>query len=311
MTPWLDRLFWVVVMGCVLLLFGPPDLFRHFWLHGAIVAPVFGAAAFVARASWRGTILCSFAALFAFITVPAVLFEGTPSRSMAADEQAMTIVTFNLLKLGLAQDEKIAFLGDADADIILIQEGIGNDDVMARLSALYPHHSACDGAPPCGLFIFSRFPLQDGETIRHSGGGRVAIRARADVNGVEVGIVNVHLPTPAHEGRVEGFDALEAAICRAGEAGPASGPPLLVAGDFNTTQFTAALFLCRPNEYQISRLGGYHATWPWPLGPFGIPIDHIVLTFPFGFGPVTVPRRWLGSDHAPLVATVYVPAPVP
>ena len=87
------------------------------------------------------------------------------------------------------------------------------------------------------------------------------------------------------------------------EVARATGPPLIVAGDFNTTPWSPhfADLLAAAGLRNAADGHGYLGTWPPWFWPGLIPIDHVLLKGPLA---VTTLRRGpqIGSDHFPIIA---------
>jgi endonuclease/exonuclease/phosphatase (EEP) superfamily protein YafD len=76
----------------------------------------------------------------------------------------------------------------------------------------------------------------------------------------------------------------------------------LLMGDFNATPWSAVFR--RLLRAGFRRAGaGLSPTWPSILGPFGIPIDHVLMHGPIEARSVEVGPD-VGSDHRPLLVTL-------
>lgn len=78
---------------------------------------------------------------------------------------------------------------------------------------------------------------------------------------------------------------------------------ILVVGDMNTTPYAHAYRDMFPDAGKLRRaMSGIQATWPAMLGPFGIPIDHVMVSANLSASTRTLPAR--GSDHRAVLADV-------
>ena len=78
--------------------------------------------------------------------------------------------------------------------------------------------------------------------------------------------------------------------------------PVMLLGDLNASPWSYPFRrLLRDTGLLNSMRGwGVQPTWPAPLGPLGIPIDHVLHS-----EEIRITRRstgpWIGSDHLPLI----------
>jgi endonuclease/exonuclease/phosphatase (EEP) superfamily protein YafD len=150
---------------------------------------------------------------------------------------------------------------------------------------------------------FSRLPLK--VDVEHVFGGRVVRTLEIDVGGQTLRILGVHAPRPIQmEGQnYEGFWSGAMPFFQA------QSGPLVIIGDFNTTQYSRAyqqLTATRLRSAHDDRGRGYATTWPngqQLLPP--IRIDQAFLSpeveclgISEGLG--------LGSDHKPVILDVQL-----
>jgi endonuclease/exonuclease/phosphatase (EEP) superfamily protein YafD len=187
------------------------------------------------------------------------------------------------------------FLRAQGADIVVLLEA--TPALMAALTGLgdlYPYRADCAGTGRCGLAILSRRPLTSvtftPRVVRP--GEEAPPIAVARIEGLAATLVATH---PARPWEGQGADM--AALLRRlrGIEGP-----VILSGDFNAAPWSASMqhFL---QQSGLVRAGRSWGTWPSPMGPLGIPIDHILVS-PWvpaqGVRALAAP----GSDHRAVLA---------
>lgn len=288
------------------------DSVGHFRAHLSVAALLAGSAALIvgpAIPRLAGAAALA-AALAGFVTVaPYVLPDSTP---MAADS-VESRPAYRLLQMNLRYDvaepaEAIRRIAAEAPDVVTLQET--GRDWQARLetlSATYPHQFYCSGPFAQGnVAILSKRPFLDETGYCDVENGFAA--RRIDFNGTVATIVSQHLQWPWPFGHWRQLDELQETL------GLLRGP-VLIAGDFNATPWSAALATYAAAS-GTTPMTGIGFTWllralPGTLAPYiGLPIDHVLAT------PGIVIRR-LGtlaptaSDHLPIAATFSLPAPPP
>jgi endonuclease/exonuclease/phosphatase (EEP) superfamily protein YafD len=203
-----------------------------------------------------------------------------------------------------------AALAASGADILVTAEtppeALAGD---ARLDRLYPHRLHHElRRSNWRLVLWSRFPIRRGELLLKDRYG-IPSGLSAVVEfapGHELSVLALHLPHVAlaeQQAEVEALDELAAGLPR----------PLVVMGDLNATAWSWAVHRAE-RLTGTRRVGGVLRTWdgayPTPLvaipEPFGLPIDHILVSEGIGvagIGTVEIP----GSDHMGVRARLRVP----
>jgi len=300
----------------------PFELAYHFTAHLAVLAALAGAIWAVAGRRGRAFAAGALAAAYTVtsVTPPVAMPGGAVSVAVAAPSAsvdratAVTLVSFNVLASQEEPSALLAWLATGPADVLVLVEATSDwRDRLAVLERRYPHRVFAlprGGLPPdadydlfgsTGIAVLSRLPLSDVRIFYPAGPIKPAVTAKVTVGTGGFTLVAVHPTSPltpaGHAGRNEYLAALPGAL--AGTSGP-----LVVAGDFNTTH------LSPPFRRFLDRLGldaprSPPATYPAFAGPFGLPIDHVLVRGMSvrGLEPLS-PR---GSDHRGLLATLGLP----
>lgn len=205
-------------------------------------------------------------------------------------------------------------LARLDADILLLQELTTDRLADIKATGVFDRfaYSYVDARPGSfGGGIWSRFPLDDGETW--DPGSPPMTRATIDIEGTKVRVFNVHAKAPMRRRWIGVWKQHLTALRGEFEAAFAAGPVIL-AGDFNSTwghepfrQLLAAGL--RDSHVDVGR--GLATTWPRgvPLVPSLFRIDHVLLSE--GLEAVAVRQgRGLSSDHRPVIADLAL-LPIP
>jgi endonuclease/exonuclease/phosphatase (EEP) superfamily protein YafD len=265
-------------------------------LHLAALALALGAVAAAARA-WRTAVLAAIGVLLnAAVVAPLWVGPRAEAGAGAVDgEPALEVVFFNA---------KI----DADRDAVAAE--LANDRPDVAVLAAVTSGWADDLAPTGMDVALSRPPgtslellvlvAPEVEVVRAEiggpGDGRDALTAvTVDAGFGPVRVLGLHPVSPAGAERVRRRNRLlERAASRAVEG----GAPAVMVGDLNTVpwspRFRAVLADGGLVDSQSGR--GPQPSWPAALGPFGVPLDHVLHTPDL----VTLERSVggsFGSDH--------------
>ncbi len=176
---------------------------------------------------------------------------------------------------------------------------------LKQLREQYPYHYEVPDEHYVGLALYSRFPLEGARVLPLPGENSTpAITATLKAPGGDVELVLAHPMSPVGAEFIQRRNAQVAALAH--HAGAAQ-LPLVLAGDLNLTMWNDAYQpLVEVAGLGNARAGyGIGATWP-AIGPFGVPIDHILAS------PGVRVRNFrvlpgIGSDHLPVTAEFSAP----
>lgn len=130
----------------------------------------------------------------------------------------------------------------------------------------------------------------------------VTVQARLRWQGQVFTVLAAHPPAPTHP--VQQAERLRLIPELAAEVRGGSEPALLLA-DTNTALASPLWRVLA--EAGLRRPPGLNpGTWPSPLGPLGLAIDHVLSTAPFSVTPA-IPVWLTGSDHRGVVVDVGLP----
>jgi endonuclease/exonuclease/phosphatase (EEP) superfamily protein YafD len=269
----------------------PGQLCSHWTIHGA-VALLPAVLVFGRRTIPAITLLL----LIALACLPWIAAALEP-RAPAADGRGLVVASANVAAWNYWRADAVTRAGRDDPDLLCLVEIRPDDQRRLAGDPRWPHQEW--DTRNSGLALLSRVPFLESRTRFE--GGYPMIEAQIELGGRRIRIIAVHTdsPTTPSRQRVRGIQL--GLIARELQQ---DDLPALVLGDFNLTvgdpewQRLRAAGLQRPPGHEP-------ATWPSPLGPFGIGIDHLLTR---GLAQDPVRAMWLlGSDHRGLIGRVALP----
>ncbi len=288
------------------------DLVTHFKLHAAMVALFCGS---VAGASRRPKSAAIAAVLLLVNAWPLGQLWRAPKSGLVTDAVALphphpnkarlTLVSYNVNTANGAFDDVIGALRATQADIIAVLET--NQQWTRALRRVDPSYRvlAHPRSDNFGLTVLSRLPVRRWQVRFMTPALVPVIDATVHAEGLDLRIIALHTMPPIN---AMGSANRDIELMEVAELARTTTEPMVVLGDFNATPWSAALVRFERASGLSDSLQGVGAqpTWPAPLGPLGIPIDHL------WHRPTmkTVARRvgaaW-GSDHRLVWVQMTVP----
>jgi endonuclease/exonuclease/phosphatase (EEP) superfamily protein YafD len=283
------------------------------WLFMALV-PALGVA-WLNRARWLSGWIAVFIIIYTGFYWPA-LVPRQPAALANAGSQTLRVMTFNVNMNNRNVPELVHLIRAESPDLIAFQEMVGDlgSALLPELKEEYPYQLV-DTSSSLPLVLVSRYPLFS--LPKPAGADRVQ-HALVETPAVLISVWNVH-PIPVI---TAGWETQRATLSRVAEAIAREERPVIVLGDFNTTEQT-------DNYRLIARLltdahwavgQGFGFTFPdlkravspdqpWLLrlllqtGPV-VKIDHIFVSNHFTPLELHVAPTSAGSDHRPVIATL-------
>lgn len=272
------------------------ELFGHWqWLYLGL-GTICLALLLMLRDGWRCLIPAAVLVLV-FAHQPASLPSG---QNVGGQDSTLLVASANL---NLASRDFQALerwlLGEQAPDLLFLQEftELAQQALAASpLRTAYPYRVEAPQADPFGLAILSRRPLSDIQIVE-PGDAHQTLRLHASLHLGErrVTLVALHPMPPLSSAFARARDqVLAEESARLAQSGNAA----LMAGDFNATPWSRALFAIDP---RLQRASGLTPTWPNAFGGLSLlPLDHVFASTHWrridsALGPD------LGSDHRPVV----------
>jgi endonuclease/exonuclease/phosphatase family metal-dependent hydrolase len=288
-----------VVLAQSAALWWPGELASHWTLHAALVLA--SLTVLLRGDGWWPRLSMLGVALAVW---PWLLAAYEPRAPGVSAGKRLSVVSANLLYFSASRDRQIADLAALEADVTVLVEVVHGDQQRLARDARWPYQ-AWNIPELAGVAVLSRLPLVS--ALSHQWSRCPAIEAVVEFAGAPLRILAVHPKSPVQPRLARERDESLRAIAALVAASPV---PTVVLGDFNLTVGSPVWRAFRA-ESGLRRAEGHAcATWPSPLGPFGIGIDHILVSA--GLGLETPRALWLvGSDHLAVAATLSVLASAP
>ena len=237
--------------------------------------------------------------VFPYLPKPVKAIEHKP-------EDVLTVVQYNMNADNTEYPAIVQAIEKADPDLLVICEA--NNHILGRLTHLeekYPWRIQAGRWPysslpaSSGTILWSKFPFASEETLTLDKGYIQLLHTVVEIRDTPINIFALHLPSPVNslQSRRRNDGIREIADLVQGHENA------LVIGDFNNTLWSATIrrFLKDTGLRSVYRFEGVKASWPSPLGPFGIAIDQIF--YSDILQPVDVDSVGaFGSDHRMLKA---------
>jgi endonuclease/exonuclease/phosphatase (EEP) superfamily protein YafD len=310
---WLDRLLLLATAAVALVNVFPLgarlhwvlELTTHFRLQYAALTVAL-LAVLVLRRQWAASsVLVAVGALSVAPLLPYLPASPAPQRASAA--APLKVLSVNVSFWQFSAPRLLAIVRDEDPDILLVQELTPHAArVLAELDTAFPHHRKFPADGPYGIGLWSRVPLESGETFAL---GRVpAIEARLRGPTGTFTVIGVHLRAPTTPRRAAARNQELRALA---ERSAAIAEPLIVAGDFNVTPYSPYFgdWLEASGLTDSRRGRTLSVSWPTTLPLLGIPIDHVAVSDGF---TILSHRRLpnFESDHYGIVVEVAMKPPL-
>ncbi len=279
-------------------------------VHVGALAALLALASLVLR--WRIPAAAFALAAFAALLGAEELLRAPEVPAAPGETRPLTLATANIFYGNRSLPEAVEALLGLGADVLVTHETPeALLEAPGALAARYPWRRFAGGPESQGRpVIWSTLPFLTRPTDR-AGGHPDHLFATLDLGGgAGVQVAALHLDWPlvgSQAWQMEDFHRFWSAFAA----------PTVVAGDFNAAPWSAAV---RRVE-RISRtrvIGGFRPTWTGGKGgrsgrlwiPFGLPIDHVLVSE--GIGVSEARTAWIpGADHRAVVVGLAIPATTP
>jgi endonuclease/exonuclease/phosphatase (EEP) superfamily protein YafD len=292
----------LIILWCALLaaMLGrhawPLDLFSHFRVQYALLFLIVAIVLFALRSPLLGA-LSAVGAVFAAIPIDS--YMGVQTARAETGSPGFRVVQFNTWFRNRDYAEIGSFLEKMQPDVIVLEERTRQE--AQRLGEFLPSYPYSYNEPrPHGVVIFARWPIASAESLPLAEGGVLAARVTLDWRGRPITVLGAHLhwPLGSTNSRLRNAELAGLATLAA-----ARTEPLIVAGDFNITPWSAHFraALERSGLTDSAAGHGLAPSWPAQFPPLGIRIDHCWVSRHWRSTDVRLGPS-LGSDHLPLIA---------
>ncbi len=192
------------------------------------------------------------------------------------------------------------FIQREKPDVIVFEEV--NDEWLAELSKLgddYSHILPAPRSDNFGIALFSHWPMENAE-VREIGDAEIpSVLAQVVIRGKRLTIIGTH---PLPPGTPENFASRNRQLTALASLARTQSLPLMVLGDLNATPWSPHFrrLLVAAALRNASRGHGLNASWPAPIFPMRIAIDHCLVSREILVSTVRVGPN-VGSDHFPII----------
>ncbi len=252
-------------------------------------------------AAWHQAAVAA-SVIFATLLLSLVPFL-TAAKRRKQNSPLLRLLSFNIQTTNQRFREIAAFIARTNADVVIVQEvdRAAATELLCELGEAYPHMHCGGKDREVGLALYSKHsPLESGAIDRTAFNPGV-VWARYCQDAISYEVIGVYLAYPLHP-RVQARHI----NWLIGDVRARTGP-LIVAGDFNLTPFSAKL-----TKFAIVTGLRRHATLlaTWPADKFfpAFLIDHVFATCEF-FTVKVATGPFLGSDHRPIIADIGMDDP--
>lgn len=185
-------------------------------------------------------------------------------------------------------------------DLLIVQEASdGWRDALEAMNKTHPYSRFVVNRDNAGIALFSRFPVEDIDTMSGDELGFPILIAKINIDDVKLTLVSLHPPPP---GTNEYLRERNQQLMQVAELVKQLPHPLIVAGDLNISLWSPYYteFVNR-SELKAARKGfGILPTWPTHNRFIMIPIDHCLVTNEIQVSNCRTGTE-VSSDHLPLI----------
>jgi endonuclease/exonuclease/phosphatase (EEP) superfamily protein YafD len=283
----------------------PLELCTHFTAHYFIA--LLAGTAFSAWFKFKkAAIVFGAVALYNFALIAPLYWPVAAPLNAPKSDRTVRVMTANVFLRNTDHDRFLEIVRETSPDVLVVLEL--TSQWLASLEALdadYPHRVARPRGGSFGIGMWSRLPPDELE-LREIGPAEVpSIYARFDVAGRRLYVIGSHSLPPVS---AEHSTLRNAQLHALAELAASLDGPVVMLGDFNITSWSPMFHdMLAVSKLRDSRRGfGIQATWPSELCPFGIAIDHVLVSPEVAVRRRTIGRD-IGSDHRPVVVDLIVP----
>ena len=300
----------IVLLSCLCTVAGffgavalPFELLSHFRIQYCVLQ-LLGCTYFSAVGRWLALI---FTASFLAVNASLVLPWYYPAAEPPTDNSAarLRILLSNVHTTNRRYPELIRLIEEEEPDVVALLE-VDRSWIkgLRNLAARYPFASTEPRDDNFGIAVYSRVEGTRFETVYFAAPGIPSIAARFGPPGSETTLLATHtLPPVSLEYFGRRNSQLES-IARFS----ALRDRMIVIGDLNVTMWSPFHSrLIKLSGLRNTREGfGARPTWPIPLLPLMIPIDHCLVSSDLFVAETRVATS-VGSDHLPLIVDLLLP----
>jgi endonuclease/exonuclease/phosphatase (EEP) superfamily protein YafD len=217
----------------------------------------------------------------------------------------LRLLSANVLSTNQSPEEVIAYIREANPDIVLLQEISPSwvSHLQPLVDSAYPHAKFEPQTDNFGMATLSKIPIDSFTVLDPLNWAIPIIESKLTINGRSLSILNFHPLPPGNRAYIE---VRNQQLAYVDSYTKAQADLCIVAGDFNVTPWSPQYTSMVNDSCLYNTRQGFGLLLSWPKPPV-IPIDHVLAsteihTLDMHVGPN------VGSDHRPLLVHLYIPA---
>lgn len=280
------------------------DLFSHFQLQYAVCSLIL-ASVLLGLRSWKWAALALSCLIWtSWLVIPWYLPRHKPPLS----EANLRVMLVNVLQSNTHYEDVVSQIERIDPDVVVLQEiNLTWLENLQSLNVSRPFHIHVPGGVLRGMAIFSRFPLNGIRSEEFGDRMTPSVIATLTVNETRVSLVATHPWPPSSQ-----FDyrARNEQILQVGKFMANQPDPRILIGDLNLSMWSAHYrkLISTTGLKNVRRGFGVLPSFPMDSLPLiRVPIDHCLVSDGIQVADCRLGEA-MGSDHAPLIVDLVIPA---
>ncbi|UTW64132.1 endonuclease/exonuclease/phosphatase family protein [bacterium SCSIO 12741] len=312
MKTWISIYFyrtlsWAVGLSCLLFLISSwifPESFMHLLLLSfAIQGSALLALAGLYFLKRRNFVLLFVSWATAAVMINPVILEWNqnPAQLGSPTSSDLRIAHFNVLRVNKDTEEIIEKALSSDAQVVSIQENdrFWDQRLKQKMLKAYPYYLTSPSDDCYGISVYSKIPFESHKMIDVE--GKKCVVAEINWDGYRTNLALVHATSP---GTPSEFDQRNSHLAKLAEELKSLPHPLIVVGDLNAVPWDPVLLRWK-KDLTLVRSGGFTPTFPVPLFPMMIPLDHVMHSPEIASVKHEIIPVW-SSDHFGVCASLRI-----
>jgi endonuclease/exonuclease/phosphatase (EEP) superfamily protein YafD len=240
-------------------------------------------------------------ALNASVIFPIYLPEKITIRT---DSRQFSLLLSNVLTSNQSKQKLIKLIQQQQADFVIALEVDRHwESGLKAIYSDYPYQSVIPRNDNFGIALYSKYPLENIQSIDFAKNGIPSISATVKLGGKEIQIIATH-PLPPFN---ESFTLEQKLHFKAlGKYVKGSENPIVVAGDLNTTVWSSAYDKLIALSNLKNTRQGYGIIPSWSVNSIlQLPLDHVLISQQIQTVSIETMES-IDSDHLPVYVQLFI-----
>jgi endonuclease/exonuclease/phosphatase (EEP) superfamily protein YafD len=250
--------------------------------------------------AWRWTAVAMFCLLLNSISVlPWFVTSSKPNRSA----HNLRLLLSNVNAANTNYPALLHLVETEKPDLLIVQEASdGWVEALESIRTTHPYSRFVMNRDNAGIALFSRFPVEEFDTISADSLDFPSLVVRINIEDVKIGLISLHPPPPGTDAylweRNQQFVKVAELVKRIPH-------PVIVAGDLNSSVWSPyySEFVKQSGLVAARKGFGILPTWPTHNRFIRIPIDHCLVSNDIQVSDCRTGTE-VGSDHLPLLTDI-------